>query len=332
MPPTIGAPEPAAYTAVSPPTPVVVGSASAPAPDHPDAWCPSCGAARPARFCPECGERRVGPEDDRLRHFAAHVVDQLFSLDGTLWRTVRTFVARPGLLTAEYLAGRRTRYTRPLQLFLLVNLGFFLVTGALGSFRFRLAQYSHGQIGTYAFRDTVRVQALVRDKARRAHLPVAEVERRFDAASAAQQSIWLLLAPVLAGALALLYAPRRRPFVHHLVFAVHLLAFLLLALGAAMLALVAAASLADAVGHVLVPVAPGAATALAAATRALLHERVWGPAVLAWVAAYTVRALRRVHGDGWIAAAGRALVLALLLVAFTNLYRDLLFAVSFVTL
>jgi hypothetical protein len=289
---------------------------------------PPAAPPRPARFCPECGERRVDADDYRLRTFAAHAADQLFNLDGTLWRTLRALAARPGLLTADYVAGRRARRTRPLQLFLLVNVAFFVVTGALGTFRFRLAQYSRGAVGTYAFRDTARVRALVALKARRAGIPAAEVERRFDASSAAQQSIWLALAPVLGGALALLYARRRLPYVRHLVFAVHLLAFMLLALCAALLALAALGAGGGAAARLLAAGAPGAGRAVAAAVRAVRDESVWAPAVLVWIAAYAVLALRRVYGDRWAPAALRAVALALLLMAFTNVYRDLLFAIT----
>ncbi len=315
-------------------TPTAPGAPPAPAPPAADgARCPSCGAPRPARFCPECGERRVDADDYRLRRFAAHAVDQLFSLDGTLWRTGRALVTRPGLLTAEYVAGRRTRYARPLQIFLLVNVAFFLATGAVGAFRFRLAQYLHGEVNVYVLGDTARVRALVAGKARRERVTVADVERRFDAASAAQQSVWLLVVPALAAAVALLYAPRRLPYVRHLVFAVHFLAFLLLAAGGVATAVVAAAR------HVVLPqyqalrrASPEAARPVGLALEAVLgRERFMWP-VLAWTAVYLVLALRRVYGDAWGWAAARALVLAALIFPLLKLYRDVLFAVTYLSI
>jgi hypothetical protein len=315
-------------------TPAGLGPPHAPGqPAAGDPRCPSCGAPRPARFCPECGERRVDPDDFRLRRFAAHAVDQLFSLDGTLWRTGRALVTRPGLLTAEYIAGRRTGYARPLQLFLLVNVAFFLATGAVGAFRFRLGQYQRGEANGYLLRDTARVRALVAGKARRERVTVADVERRFDAASAAQQSVWLLVAPALAAAVALLYARRRLPYVRHLVFAVHFLAFLLLAAGGVATAVVAAAR------HVVLPqyealrrASPEAARPIGTALEAVLgRERFMWP-VLAWVAVYLVLALRRVYGDAWGWAAARALVLAALIFPLLKLYRDVLFAVTYLSI
>lgn len=292
-----------------------------------DARCPTCGAARPERFCPRCGERRVDADDYALRHFAAHAVDQVFNLDGTLWRTLRTLVTRPGLLTAEYLAGRRTRHTRPLQLFLLVNVAFFLAMNAVHSFRFPLAQYAHGRVGSYALRDTTTVQTLVAAKARRRGISAAEFERRFDAASGAQQSVWLLTAPLFAGALAVLYARRRRPYVHHLVFAVHFFAFLLLLLTG----IVGALSAAWAAVRALIPAAPALGRALAPALQVVSNERVWGPAALVAVGVYLFTALRRVYPEPWPWTLGRAALLAAAVPPLTNVYRDLLFAVAYLS-
>jgi len=42
-------------------------------------------------------------------------------------RTFVTLVAHPGLLTREYVCGRRRRYLRPLQVFLMCNALFFFV-------------------------------------------------------------------------------------------------------------------------------------------------------------------------------------------------------------
>jgi hypothetical protein len=57
-------------------------------------------------------------------------VSELLALDGRMARTVLPFFFRPGFLTAEYLAGRRVRYSSPLRLYLLTTLLFFLVASA----------------------------------------------------------------------------------------------------------------------------------------------------------------------------------------------------------
>lgn len=294
--------------------------------------CPTCDAERAARFCPECGEARVEAEDFTLRTFVSHAFEQFTSVDGALWRTLRALMFRPGQLTADWIAGRRRGYARPLQLFVLVNVAFFLMLSAAGTgFRFRLEQYTHGRVSTIVLRDTTAVQQAVARKAARERITVAEYARRFDAASGRQQSVWLLLAPTLGALLAVLYARRRRPFVQHLVFAIHFLAFMLLFLACWMGAL-------SLVLHGVVR----AARALPVEQRWLWphvetfvrlanDDNVMGVPALAVIAVWLFLALRRVHPESWRWTLARTAVLAWVLPRLFDGYRDVLFALTFYT-
>ena len=92
--------------------------------------CDNCGAEAPARYCPECGqETRWTPRRPAFR-IAAEAVEEAFALDSRIGRTAAPFLARPGLLTAEYWAGRRVRYSSPLRLYLLTSFLFFLAGAA----------------------------------------------------------------------------------------------------------------------------------------------------------------------------------------------------------
>jgi hypothetical protein len=50
---------------------------------------------------------------------------RLVGFDGRLWRTLYALVAKPGLLTREYFAGRRRSYLRPTRLFLVMSVILF---------------------------------------------------------------------------------------------------------------------------------------------------------------------------------------------------------------
>jgi hypothetical protein len=51
----------------------------------------------------------------------------LFELDSRLWRTLVPLMVRPGLLTKDYLEGRRARYMPPFRMYLVLSLVFFVV-------------------------------------------------------------------------------------------------------------------------------------------------------------------------------------------------------------
>ena len=88
--------------------------------------CPNCGATGVGRYCPACGQEQ-GPHVLSLRHWGARLVDEYFSLDGRLPRSLVALFLRPGFLTREWFAGRRVRYTPPLRLLLLSTVFLFTV-------------------------------------------------------------------------------------------------------------------------------------------------------------------------------------------------------------
>jgi Protein of unknown function (DUF3667) len=92
--------------------------------------CPTCGGRLLGQFCHLCGEERPDPERLSLRHFFKHTAEELLDIEHSkIFRTVRALLLRPGLLTNEWIAGRRSLYVAPLKL-LLVTFGlyFFLYT------------------------------------------------------------------------------------------------------------------------------------------------------------------------------------------------------------
>ena len=88
--------------------------------------CENCGTELIADYCPRCGQPRRSPVTS-VGEFLRHSLSDTVSVNGRLVRSVRTLFAKPGLLTREYLAGRRVRYTQPFQLYLIGAAVFFLV-------------------------------------------------------------------------------------------------------------------------------------------------------------------------------------------------------------
>lgn len=89
------------------------------------AKCKNCGSALTGEYCAACGQRR-GRGDLRLSEALGEVFDEVFSWDSRLWRTLFALIFRPGLLTAEFVAGRRARYVPPFRLYLIISFLTFL--------------------------------------------------------------------------------------------------------------------------------------------------------------------------------------------------------------
>lgn len=81
--------------------------------------CPTCGEAITQQFCPACGEQKFDRHSFSFRHFARHAAHELLELDSKILRTVRYLFTRPAFVTAEYLAGKRSRYANPFRFYVL---------------------------------------------------------------------------------------------------------------------------------------------------------------------------------------------------------------------
>jgi len=185
--------------------------------------CQTCGNPRQETFCPNCGEKRHNPHTLTLRHYAEETLEGFTHFDHRFFRSVRALLLRPGLLTAEFVQGRRVRYMLPLPLFLVCNLLFFFFQ-TNNVFNQPLSSF----VGYQPYTHFGTVQT-----ARRALAQSGETEReltqRFNAAmTTASKSYLFVLIPVFALLLALLFVRCRRTFIEHLLFSTHLFAFLLL--------------------------------------------------------------------------------------------------------
>jgi hypothetical protein len=89
--------------------------------------CLNCGEVLTGQHCSHCGQRarvRVLSLGGLLRDLFGDLTDW----DSRIWRTLRPLAFKPGQLTSEYLRGRRTLYTPPFRMYLILSVLFFLMT------------------------------------------------------------------------------------------------------------------------------------------------------------------------------------------------------------
>lgn len=215
--------------------------------------CLNCGEPVLLHFCARCGQKNHDLRAS-LHHLALEMASEAFEFDSRIRRTLTPFFLRPGLLTREYNAGRRMRYSSPLRIYLFASFVFFL------AFSLRRGPNAN------QFRDTaVRIQAATQaipsstvsggavsmpsglqnlDKLGWFGRRLREKTEKYTALDdpgrreAAQRvraefvnslpKVMFLLLPLFALILKGLY--RSRYYVEHLIFAFHLHAFAFLAL------------------------------------------------------------------------------------------------------
>jgi hypothetical protein len=282
--------------------PAVVLSDSPPEAASPER-CAACGERLAGRFCHACGERRPTPEDERLAPFLREQFHEATSADGKLWRSLRALFV-PGKLTEEYFSGRRGLYVRPVRIFLVVNILFFLLLGVTGGQAFR------GDAELY--RDNAALSERL-DRAAAAQGVDPEV---YDAAFGQQTgtlatTLFAVFVPLFAVLFAVVLSPLRVPLLRHVVFATHAVTVLM--------------GLMVVIGGVLLAGSRVART-LWGFTALDNFDLILVPILLvAWIG-YLVVGIQRVHRAPWWGAGAAGLVLGTVgTVLLLEVYQFVLF-------
>jgi hypothetical protein len=243
-----------------PPTPIFKGKTRR-TPDRP---CLNCGDATRGNFCPMCGQRKVEVRIS-LRRMLMEVLDDQFSVNSALPRTVGALFFRPGHLSREYVAGRIARYIPPFRLYLVSSLAFFVILSLFSGFgdgsRVDLSDLA---VSTDTAVADAPAPAAVRPDSAAARpdsaaakdwteniqirTGVADIDRlarqkldRFRGRTPQEAGVTLfrefmdhaptmmfVLLPMFAAVMKLIYVRRKRFYVEHFVFAMHVHAFVFL--------------------------------------------------------------------------------------------------------
>lgn len=221
--------------------------------------CLNCGTPLGGPFCAECGQRDVPPYPS-TRELVVDAFWELSGWDGRVATTVRALVQRPGMLTREFLEGRRARFLSPLRLYLLASLAYFLIAAVAPNARLpgknsngltvsattksrpeRVADAMSGSLDNTqvltsaerdaALKDVERAPALMRPTL---HKAIADPNGFKRGIVETMPRMLFALLPLFAAILGVFYRHRKYP--EHLYFAIHLHAFIFLAFGVAALA------------------------------------------------------------------------------------------------
>lgn len=101
--------------------------------------CKNCGTELKGKYCYACGEKQVDETDRKFINIIKEFINSFTFYDNKFFRTIGALFFRPGKLTNEYITGIRKPYLKPIQLFLLINLIYFLVPFSIDMFHTRLS-------------------------------------------------------------------------------------------------------------------------------------------------------------------------------------------------
>jgi Protein of unknown function (DUF3667) len=177
--------------------------------------CPNCGADLKGEYCRQCGQKKIHRHEFTLRHFAGHLVHEVTHLDSNkIFKTLFALLFRPGLLTAEYLAGRKGRYINPIRIYLTFSALYFLF--AWGT----LADVRGGSVERTA-RNSSTV-AMARQKGMEPRALAEKIHQKAEKYAAVLRFASVLVSGLF---LSLFYFSTKRYYVEHLIFSLHFYSF-----------------------------------------------------------------------------------------------------------
>lgn len=81
--------------------------------------------------CHECGQRDL-PAGITFRQIITDFFSYSFSIEGPFIQTLRMLLVNPGVLFREFIGGRRKAYYKPIQLFLVITIGYLFLVEITG--------------------------------------------------------------------------------------------------------------------------------------------------------------------------------------------------------
>lgn len=258
-------------------------------------------------FCARCGEEPLVARDLTLRGLAEKLLHAFTSIDARTLRSAWRLVRRPGALTLDWTSGVRRSYVAPFQLFLIANVLFFALQWLTGEAVLSSSLESHLHHQDWS----ELARSLLARRLAATRTPLEHYAPVFDRAVVLNaKSLVVLMTMPFALLLALVFVRQRRPFMVHVVFALHLYTFLLLLFCVALLAAKASAWLGF--GGLATPAVDNVPSAVNLAACALYLHLAIGP----------------VYGTAGISRVAQAIALSLAVASIVLGYRFAMFLVT----
>ncbi len=93
--------------------------------------CPNCNTAleEAFEFCPNCGQANHDIKVP-ISHLGYEFFEGFTHFDTKLWNTLKSIFTKPGMMTKEFLEGKRAKYVPPPRFYIFVSVIFFLLLGS----------------------------------------------------------------------------------------------------------------------------------------------------------------------------------------------------------
>jgi hypothetical protein len=180
--------------------------------------CKACSNEFAGKFCNNCGEKIYNEHDKKLSHIFEEAFHFITHLDNKFLKTLRFIFFKPGFVSKEYCEGKRKKYFKPVSLFLIAVI-IYLLFPLLQGMNISFANHIHNnqRLGIN-YSKTWAIK-----KMQQKNFDEFQLAEKFDHKSPKFAKVFLLLLlPLTALALAVIFRRKKVYFFDHFILATEL--------------------------------------------------------------------------------------------------------------
>ncbi len=162
--------------------------------------------------------------DLSIKHFIKHLTKESLHIDKRIKETLGALLFKPGQLTKTYFSDNKDQYIHPFRFYLAINFIFFFLTPMMSTPKFQVFSYSMKSLGEASSFH----QNILDNTISSSGISQEIFSERFNAHLKYNQSAYVIIViPVMALLMKLIYIGRKRFFMEHVIYAIHYLTFFL---------------------------------------------------------------------------------------------------------
>jgi hypothetical protein len=268
-----------------------------------DNTCKNCHATLLGAYCKDCGQKAYGDADKNLKHIASEAFHFTTHFEGTFFTTLTAVLTKPGKLSHNYCNGIRKKYYKPISFFLILIV-IYLIFPVIEGLNMRMAFYKTN--GVYGTLVTEQIDKKVIERGM-SEERLAEIFH--EKSEKTSKIMLLLLIPLTAGALWVLYFHKKLAAFDYFILATEINIFTVL---------------------IIFLLWPLLVTILFRITGVVVFDAVGNMIVTGVYFTYIVTALTRFFSDRWYISLAKAILFVALYGIVTQIiYKFILFELTF---
>ena len=207
-------------------------------------FCQNCGEelAIATKYCPFCGQKKILKEDYTFKRLLKESIFDSLHIDAKLFNSIFPLLFRPGYLTKQWLAGKHVMYFKPFKMFLVISILYFLLASINEHYLVKWEDPNLKRKGSIGFSFS-NMPDTVNRPSNEVIMPDETMDfmdrqgEKFDKMGSEKITEYLtknisklivLLVPVVALLLKLIYGRKKKLYYEHLIFTLHIHAFVFL--------------------------------------------------------------------------------------------------------